>query len=47
MRESAVATDSLGVQPFDILHEYASGLHVSECPPRVRSNCERACSAWV
>jgi hypothetical protein len=23
---------SLAVQSFDILHEYASGLHVSECP---------------
>ena len=25
-------TGSLAVQPFDILHEYASGLHASECP---------------
>ena len=25
------------LQPFDILHEYASGLHVSECPSRFAS----------
>ena len=25
---------SLAVQPFDILHEYASGLHGSECSLR-------------
>ena len=33
----AAATGSLAVQPFDILHEYASGLHVSECPSRFAS----------
>jgi hypothetical protein len=33
-REYAAATGSLAVQSFDILHEYASGLHVSECPSR-------------
>src|SRR5438876_4737033 len=27
-------TDSLAVQPFDIPHEYASGLLASECPSR-------------
>jgi len=30
-------TGSLADQPFDILHEYASGLHVSECPSRFAS----------
>jgi hypothetical protein len=30
-------TGSLAVQPFDILHEYALGLHVSECPSRFAS----------
>ena len=30
-------TGSLAVQPFDILHEYASGLYGSECPSRVAS----------
>jgi hypothetical protein len=30
-------TGSLAVQPFDILHEYASGLHVSKCPSRFAS----------
>ena len=30
-------TGSLAVQPFDILHEYALGLHGSECPPRFAS----------
>ena len=33
-RGYAVATGSLAVQPFDVLHEYALGLHVSECPSR-------------
>ena len=33
-REYAAATGSLAVQSFDILHEYASGLHASECPSR-------------
>ena len=28
---------SLAVQPFDILHEYASGLHGSECSSRFGS----------
>ena len=31
-RGYAAVTGSLAVQPFDILHEYASELHVSECP---------------
>ena len=29
--------DSLAVQPFDILHKYASGLYASECLSRVPS----------
>ena len=33
----AAVTGSLAVQPFDILHEYASGLHASECPSRFAS----------
>jgi len=36
-RGYVATTGSLAVQPFDILHEYASGLHVSECPSRVAS----------
>ena len=36
-RGYAAAKGSLAVQPFDILHEYASGLHVSECPSRFTS----------
>jgi len=35
--DNAAATGSLAVQPFDILHEYASGLHVSECLSRFAS----------
>jgi hypothetical protein len=27
-------TGRLAVQPFDILHEYASGIHASECLSR-------------
>jgi len=30
-------TGSLVVHPFDILHEYASGMHASECPSRFAS----------
>ena len=30
-------TGSLAVQSFDILHEYASRLHRSECPSRFAS----------
>jgi hypothetical protein len=30
-------TGSLAVQPFDILNEYASGLHASKCPSRFAS----------
>ena len=33
-RGYAAATGSLAAHPFDILHEYASGFHGSECPPR-------------
>jgi hypothetical protein len=36
-REYAAATGSLAVQPFDILHKYASGLHDSEYPSRFAS----------
>jgi hypothetical protein len=36
-RGYAAVTGSLAVQSFDILHEYASGLHVSECPSRFAS----------
>src|SRR6266481_6051514 len=36
-RGYAAVTGSLAVQPFDILHEYASGLHASECPSRFAS----------
>ena len=36
-RGYAAATGSLAVQPFDILHEYASRLHVSECPSHFAS----------
>jgi hypothetical protein len=35
-RGYTAATGSLAVQPFDILHEYASGLHDSECPFSLR-----------
>jgi len=28
---------SLAIQPFDILHEYASAFHGSECPSRFAS----------
>jgi hypothetical protein len=40
-------TGSLAVQPFDILHEYASGLHVSECPSRVASARFRDEPSWI
>ena len=33
----AAATGSLAVQPFDILHEYASGFYGSECPSHFAS----------
>jgi len=33
-RGYAAATGSLAAHPFDILHEYASGFHGSECPSR-------------
>ena len=33
----ATVTGSLAVQFFDILYEYVSGLHASECPSRVAS----------
>jgi hypothetical protein len=36
-RGYAAVTGSLALQPFDILHEYASGLHASECPSRFAS----------
>ena len=36
-RGYAAVTGSLAIQPFDILHEYASGLHASECPSRFAS----------
>jgi len=36
-RGYAATTGSLAVQPFDILHEYALGLHSSECPSRFPS----------
>jgi len=36
-RGYAAATGRLAVQPFNILHEYASGLHVSACPSRFAS----------
>ena len=36
-RGYAAVTGSLAVHPFDILHEYASGLLGSEYPSRVAS----------
>jgi hypothetical protein len=36
-RGYTAATGSLAVQPFEILHEYASGLHGSEGPSRFSS----------
>ncbi|MDZ4855556.1 MAG: hypothetical protein SGJ26_11985, partial [Nitrospirota bacterium] len=36
-RRYAAATGSLAAHPFDILHEYASGFHGSECPSRFAS----------
>ena len=36
-RGYAAATGSLAAHPFDILHEYASGFHGSECPSRFAS----------
>jgi len=36
-RGYAAVTGSLAVQPFDILHEYASGLYASERPSRFAS----------
>ena len=36
-RGYAAVTGSLAVQPFDILHEYASGLRASECSSRFTS----------
>jgi len=46
-RGYAAVTGSLAVQPFDILHEYASGLHASECPSRFTS--ARFCDepSWI
>jgi hypothetical protein len=35
MIHDAAVVGSLAVQPFDILHEYASGLYGSECSSRV------------
>jgi hypothetical protein len=40
-------TGSLAVQPFDILHEYASGLHASECPSRFASARFRDDPSWI
>ena len=36
-RGYAAATGSLAAHPFDILHEYASGFHGTECPSRFAS----------
>jgi len=46
-RGYAAVTDSLAVQPFDILHEYASGLHASECPSRFASARFRDEPSWI
>jgi len=40
-------TGSLAAQPFDILHEYASVLDVSECPSRFASARLRYGTSWV